>query len=288
MDQSSLESTLADLNLPAIRFFPSIGSTNDEALRWIATGASDRALVIADEQTAGRGRFHHHWVTPSGAGLAFSLVLLSPPLDPKLFSRLTGLGALAVLTALKQKYLLPVLIKWPNDVLIDHRKVAGVLVEAQWSGENLSAVVIGIGINIAPESVSEVHLPSTGLNFPVTCVESALGHTINRLELLHTILQELLSWLLRLSLPDFIDEWEANLAFRHQWVELSFGNSGGDKQPFFQAGGTSANTEVGKLVGLTSDGTLKLLTRSGKLVTASVGEIHLRPVPSRHSSLPRD
>jgi BirA family biotin operon repressor/biotin-[acetyl-CoA-carboxylase] ligase len=288
MDQSSLESTLADLRFSAIRYFPSIGSTNDEALRWIAAGASDRALVVSDEQTAGRGRFHRRWVTAPGAALAFSLVLFSPPLNSQLFPRITGLGALAVHSALKQEYSLPVLIKWPNDVLIAHRKVAGVLIEAQWSGEILSAVVIGIGINIAPESVSEAHLPSADLNFPVTSVEIELGHGINRLELLHTILQELLSWLPRLSLPDFIAEWEANLAFRNQWVELSAGISGESEPPLFQAGDASANTEVGKLVGLTPDGTLKLLTRSGKLVTAPVGEIHLRPVPDRHMFLPPD
>ncbi len=273
MDQPSLESALADLNLPAIRFFTSIGSTNDEAWRWIDAGAPHSALIVADEQTAGRGRFQRHWVTIAGSGLAFSLVLQSPPLDPQLVNRITGLGALAVAHALQEKYTLPAQIKWPNDVLLDQRKVAGALVEALWTGQNLKAVIIGIGINIAPESVNPVNLPAEGLNFPATCVENALGHSVDRLEFLHAILKEFFSWLPRLSSQDFIRAWEDRLAYHDQWVELSVENS---------PQGSHAETvplpfQEGKVIGLTPDGSLKLLTRFGKLVTVQVGEIHLRP-----------
>ena len=180
MDQPTLEATLADLNLPAIRYFQSIGSTNDEAWNWIEDGAPNQALVIADEQTAGRGRAHRRWITVPGAGLAFSLVLLSPPLDPPFIPRLTGLGAVAIQKALIKKYALPAEIKWPNDILVNARKVAGVLVEAHWSGDTLIGAIVGIGINIAPESVSEVNLPATGLNFPATCLENELGRPIDR------------------------------------------------------------------------------------------------------------
>lgn len=284
MDQLSLESTLVDLNLPVIRYFPSTGSTNDESGRWIDAGAPDLALVIADEQTTGRGRSQRRWVTIPGAGLAFSLILLSPPLDPRLLSLLTGLGAVAIQKAFAKKYDLPAQIKWPNDVLLEQHKVAGVLVEARWSGELLRSVIIGIGINIAPESVSAVHLPVTELNFPATCLENALGYPVERLELLHAILQELLTWLPRLSLPDFILEWESCLAFRDQWVELSTGNS----SPPSHEDDISGHTQVGKVIGLTPDGSLKLLTKSGKLVSAAVGELHLRPVPAGQPSLPPD
>lgn len=275
MDQPSLESTLADLNLPAIRFFSSIGSTNHEAWRWIDTGAPHCALVIADAQTAGRGRFQRRWITTAGSGLAFSLILLSPPLDPLLVHRLTGLGALAICNALKIKFALPAQIKWPNDILLDQRKSAGVLVEARWDGEKLKAAILGIGINIASESVNPVNLPAEGLNFPATCVENELGHPVDRLELLHAILQEFFSWLPRLSSPDLIHAWEDSLAYHDQWVELSAINSA---QPSHR-GDTPPPIQVGKVIGLTPDGSLKLLTRSGKLVTAQVGEIHLRPAP---------
>ena len=282
MDQASLESTLADLNLPSIRFFTSIGSTNDEAWRWIDAGAPHCALIITDEQTAGRGRFQRHWVTTAGSGLAFSLVLLSPPLDPQLVNRITGLGALAVARALQIKYSLPAQIKWPNDVLLDQHKVAGVLVEARWNGQNLKAVIIGIGINIAPESVNPVNLPAEGLNFPATCVENVLGHPVDRLELLYGILKEFFSWLPQLFTQDFIREWEDSLAYHDQWVELSVVNIAQPSRPET----VPPPLLVGKVIGLTTDGSLKLLTRSGKLVTAQVGEIHLRPAPVGHPSLP--
>lgn len=276
MDQPSLVSALADLNLPAIHFFPSIGSTNDEAWRWIDAGAPHRALVIADEQTAGRGRFQRHWVTTAGSGLAFSLILLSPPLNPQLANRLIGLSALAVCHTLQVKYSLPAQIKWPNDILLNQRKVAGMLVEARWNGEILKAAIIGIGINIAPESVNPVNLPPEGLNFPATCIENALGHPVDRMELLHAILKELFSWFPRLSSQGFIHKWEDSLAYQDQWVELSVVNTAQSSDQEV----APPPIQVGKVIGLTADGSLKLLTKSGKLVTAQVGEIHLRPAPA--------
>jgi BirA family biotin operon repressor/biotin-[acetyl-CoA-carboxylase] ligase len=264
MDQPTLISTLADLHLPDIRYVQRIDSTSDEARRWIAISAPDKALVVADEQTTGRGRFQRRWYTPPGAALAFSLVLLSPPFDPHNLSRLTGLGAVAVRNALLKLYALPSQIKWPNDILIGESKAAGVLVEALWSGQILKAVIIGIGINIASESVSAVNLPPPELNYPATCVENALQHPVDRLELLHAVLYELIdTWLPQLSLTGFIQEWEANLAFRDQWVELS--------------SGVADKNLNGKVIGLTQDGSLQLITRAGKLVTIEVGEIHLRP-----------
>jgi BirA family transcriptional regulator, biotin operon repressor / biotin---[acetyl-CoA-carboxylase] ligase len=284
MDQPSLESALADLHLPAIHYFPSIDSTNDEAWRWINAGAPHGALVIADEQTAGRGRFKHHWVTPVGSGLAFSLVFISPPLNSHVVQLLTGMGALAICNALQAKYTLPAQIKWPNDVLLNQRKVAGVLVEVRWNGGNLNAAIIGIGINIAPESISPVNLPVEGLSIPATCVENALGHSVDRLELLHAILQEVFGWLPKLSSPDFIHAWEDSLAYRGLWVGLSVIDTAQSTHPE----AVSPPTQVGKVIGLASDGSLKLQTISGKLVIAQVGEIHLRPAPADHPSLPPD
>lgn len=284
MDQLSLESTLADLNLPAIRFFTSIGSTNDEAWRWTDAGAPHAALVITDEQTAGRGRFQRRWVTTAGSGLAFSLILRSPPLDPQVVNRITGLGALAVAQALQSKYALTAQIKWPNDILLDQRKVAGVLVEACWNGPDLKAVIIGIGINIAPDSVNPANLPAEGLNFPATCIENELGHPVDRLELLYATLKVLFTWLPQLNTQDFIREWEGFLAYRDQWVELSVVDSAQSAYPE----AAPLSNLVGKVIGLTPDGSLKLLTKSGKLVTAQVGEIHLRPAPVGHPTMPTD
>jgi len=284
MDQESLESALADLNLPAIRYFSSIGSTNDEAWRWADAGGPHCALVIADEQTAGRGRLNRRWVTTAGSGLAFSLALLPPLLAPQLVQRLNGLAALAICNTLQTKYTLPAQIKWPNDILVNQRKLAGVLVETRWVGEKLKAAVIGIGINIAPESINPVNLPPEGLNFPATCIEDAFGQPVDRLELLSASLQEFFIWLPQLSSQNFIDEWEARLAYHDQWVEL-FVERTAQSSPWETA---PPPMQVGKVIGLTPDGSLKLLTRSGELVLAQVGEIHLRPSFSDKPSLSPD
>jgi BirA family biotin operon repressor/biotin-[acetyl-CoA-carboxylase] ligase len=161
--------------------------------------------------------------------------------------------------------------------LLNQRKTAGVLVETRWDGGNLSAAVIGIGINIAPESVNPLNLPPEGLNFPATCVESELGHAIDRLELLYAILEAFYCWLPRLASPDFIQVWEDSLAYKDQWVELTVEYPG---QSSTQA---AASTPLysGKVMGLALDGSLKLLTRSGEWVSVRVGELHLVPTPAQ-------
>jgi BirA family biotin operon repressor/biotin-[acetyl-CoA-carboxylase] ligase len=273
MDQPSLETALADLPLPAIRFFSKLDSTNDEAWRWIDSGAPHAALVIADEQTAGRGRSHRHWVTVAGSALAFSLVLLSPPLGPQHIQRLTGLGALAVCQALQKLYSIKAEIKWPNDILLGQRKVGGILAETRWQGDELKAAVIGIGINIAPQSVSPQNLPVEKLNFPVTCVEAEVDHPVNRLECLHEILETVFQWIEQLSSHEFLAAWEDKLAYRDQWVELSMVNPTSSTQAQFEADPVS----MGKLVGLDSNGSLKLLTQAGSVITVQIGELQLKP-----------
>src|SRR4030067_2399313 len=148
MDQKALVTALADLNIPAIRYFPAVGSTNDAAFAWAAEGAPDGALVVADEQTSGRGRGDRRWFTQPGKGLAFSLVIFARQSDFHVMSRLTALGAVAVRYALQRSYNIIPQIKWPNDVLIERQKGAGVLAEALWSDEQIKSAVLGIGTNV--------------------------------------------------------------------------------------------------------------------------------------------
>ncbi len=270
MDRSSLESSLADLPVSAIRYFDTIDSTNDEAWRWLERGAPHYALVVADEQTAGRGRLRRRWVTAAGSGLAFSLVLLSPPLDPSLLTRLTGLGAVSACQALGSQYDLLAQVKWPNDILLHGRKAGGVLVESRWQGQQLQAVVVGVGINIASQSISPEILPAQGLNFPATCIELVLGRPVDRMELLHAVLEEFFSWLPRLGTPGFLSAWEGHLAYLGQWVELS--------APAGSPGSSPAQPIRGEVAGLNEDGSLRLIDATGQSITVQAGEIQLRPV----------
>jgi BirA family biotin operon repressor/biotin-[acetyl-CoA-carboxylase] ligase len=284
MDQPILEHALADLKIPAVRFFDITGSTNNDAWLWIDAGAPHCALVVADAQTAGRGRFQHHWVTPGGSGLAFSLVLLFPPLDPRYINRITGLGALAVCKALQEAYDLNAEIKWPNDVLLNRRKVAGVLVETRWDGERLKAVVLGIGINIAPHSIDPQNLPPENLIFPATCVEKELDGKVNRVGLLHTVLNEVLELLTMLSSKNIIDSWERWLAYSHQWVRLSNERIAHLSRPEV----ANPMERIGRIEGLTQDGALRLTTSSGDVLVVQAGEVHLIPFLDDHPSSTQD
>ncbi len=265
MDQLTLDALLKDLPLASIRYFDRVDSTNNLAARWAKAGAPDLSLVVADEQTAGRGRLDRRWFTPPGAGVAFSLVMRefdwgSLQIQENL-PRLTALGTLAVCDVLNRAFpvMLPAQIKWPNDVVATRRKLAGVLAEAHWQGEQLQFVILGVGINIAPPSVP----PKEELDFPATCVEAVLDQPVDRWRLFHDVLAELLLWRAQLNSPEFIQAWERNLAFRMEWVEIVFE----ERSPL-----------VGQIVGLSPDGGLRLHTTDGKKHTLTAGEIKLRPV----------
>lgn len=257
MDQSQLNKLLSKLKLGSIRYFESLGSTNDEALAWATGGAKDMSLVVADEQTTGRGRYDRPWFTPPGTALAFSLIL-HPTADEKPhLSRLVGLAALSITRSIQMRGLEPE-IKWPNDVLLSHRKVAGVLIELVWSGEDVENVVIGMGINISKRSV-----PSTNiLRFPAISMEDALGQPIERAEVLHDILATFISLRPRLDKNELIAEWEKLLAYQGGQVQVEIGDG---------------QTVIGKVAGLESDGSLKLQEEDGKLVTVRFGDVRLRP-----------
>jgi BirA family biotin operon repressor/biotin-[acetyl-CoA-carboxylase] ligase len=263
MERSKVGAALGNLPVGPWRYFDRLDSTNLEAARWVAQGAPDLALVVADEQTAGRGRLGRSWFTPPGAALAFSLIL-TEAVQPHLLARLTALGALAVNSALQEGYALATHIKWPNDLLAGGQKLAGLLTETTWEGESQGVTILGIGINVAPASVPA----DDGLLFPATCVETALGHPIDRWQLFAGVLGALLHWRARLASHEFWQAWEDRLAFRGEWVRVTSG----------QARPGSAGLYEGRVIGLNPDGALRLLSHSGEEVAVPNGELHLRPV----------
>jgi BirA family biotin operon repressor/biotin-[acetyl-CoA-carboxylase] ligase len=137
------------------RVVPSTASTNDDALAWAAAGAPDGAWIVAGAQTAGRGRRGRVWASPPGAGLYLSLVCRpAAPSDPAM-SLLTVMAGVAVVEALADATGVRATLKWPNDVVVEGpgapaRKLAGILAEGAMIGARLSAVVVGIGLNLRP------------------------------------------------------------------------------------------------------------------------------------------
>ena len=177
--ESQYQSQLSSLSLGSFRYYDTLGSTNDEALTWASKGAPDLSLIVADEQTSGRGRMDRKWFTPPNSAMAMSLVLRPTPTERAHPSRTTGLLALSLTESLLELGLNP-RIKWPNDVLLADRKVAGILVESSWTGEKLDALVLGMGVNVLKASVP----PADQLLFPATSIETELGYPIHRAELL--------------------------------------------------------------------------------------------------------
>ena len=260
MDEVLLQAALAGLPLGGLRFFASIGSSNDEALSWAADGARDLSVVIADEQTAGRGRSSRKWHTPAGSALAVSIVLRPSAVERTLPARITGLAALATIQCCQQLGL-HAQIKWPNDILLGGRKTAGILVESAWIGNTLDAAVVGIGINVASSALP----PADQLSFPATSLEGELGRSLDRADILREILTSFVAWRARIGTAEFIQAWEDVLAFRGQQVAV----------------GQDGETQLhGTLLGLEPDGSLRLQAESMPTIV-HFGEIHLRPRDDR-------
>ncbi|MDP9227228.1 MAG: biotin--[acetyl-CoA-carboxylase] ligase [Actinomycetota bacterium] len=131
------------------RYFDAIGSTNTEALEWSREGAPHGALVVADHQLQGRGRRGRGWFSEPGAALQFSVVL-RPVLPLDVFGLLSTALGLACAEAIEEMTALPILLKWPNDLTVRGRKLAGILVESRLVGHLVDVAVAGIGINVSP------------------------------------------------------------------------------------------------------------------------------------------
>jgi BirA family biotin operon repressor/biotin-[acetyl-CoA-carboxylase] ligase len=238
-------------------YFTTIGSTNDYAKEIAQSGTSSGTLILADEQTAGRGRWDRNWFTPPESALALSLIVKPENLPTHQLARLNGAAALAVCEALESFGGKPG-IKWPNDVLLAGRKVAGILVEAGWQEQQLEYVVIGVGVNVTAASVP----PAEGLAFPATCAESELGQSVARETLLLGILSSLTDWLARAGTESLVAAWNQRLAYRNDQVAVE-----GKEQ-----------TWLGELVGVDETGSLQLRLDSGERKLVADDFVRLRPV----------
>lgn len=174
------------------QWLASTASTNDDALTAARSGAPHGALFGAETQTAGRGRRGNAWFSAPGDGLWFSL-LLRPRFGPELSPFVPLCAGLAVRAACASLTPQPLSVKWPNDLLADRLKLAGVLVESQLQGAALASVVVGIGVNVAQREFPE---PVATLATSLTLLGAA---GLRRERLLATILRELQARLERLE-----------------------------------------------------------------------------------------
>lgn len=147
-------------------YLDTVDSTNKYARELAAQGAQHGTLVLADTQTGGRGRRGRSWISPAGEGIFMSLIL-RPDLPPSRVAKLSLLTALAVANAIERATGLDARIKWPNDIVIEGRKVCGLLLEMDADESAVHSVVAGVGINVHQ-----------------TAFEEAIAHTASSLDLL--------------------------------------------------------------------------------------------------------
>ena len=237
-----------------IRILDSIDSTNAQALRSIEEGSVAPFLVLAERQTVGRGRRGRKWVSPFAENIYYSLVLR---MDGGL-RQLEGLSlvvGLAVMHTLREYGIPGAGLKWPNDVLVGQKKVAGILLELVGDPADVCHVVLGIGINVNMQSAEEIDQEWTSVR-----LES--GKVIDRNQLVARLNEVLVSYLERHRLNGFSaiqGEWEQGHLWQGRAVSLIAG----------------VNKIDGVVLGIDRQGALRLSVE-GEEKTYSGGELSLR------------
>ena len=239
-----------------ILYYPELGSTMDEAARLAAEGADEGTVVIAEVQTAGRGRQGRTWVSRPG-NLLLS-VLFRPKISQLPF--VSVIGGLAAARAVRKVAGIDPGIKWPNDLMLAGNKVAGILAESAIEGESVCYAVLGIGINVAhyPDDDEEI----AGI---ATSVNRAAGKEVSRESLLRQLLMDLDDLYRRLPEPGRetgyspVAEWSQLLETTGRQVTVTF------RDDRFE----------GEAVGVDETGNLLLRLSSGEVMTLTAGDVTL-------------
>ena len=235
--------------------YETVDSTNAVAKRLAAEGAVEGTLVIAEEQTAGRGRLERRWLAPAGTALLFSL-LFRPEMDLTRVAALTMICGLGVRQAIRELTTLPAQLKWPNDIVLHGRKAGGILTEASTSGGRLQWAVVGIGLNV---NLAPSALPA---EFGATSIQHELGRSTSRLQLLQRMLLHIEPRYVGLQAGQSpLDEWSAALETLGQRVHRH----------------TAQSAVEGIAQAVDDTGALWLRLDDGQLRQVWVGDIVARP-----------
>jgi BirA family transcriptional regulator, biotin operon repressor / biotin---[acetyl-CoA-carboxylase] ligase len=248
----------------SIVYFPIASSTNDLATRLAEQGHPDGTIVIAGQQTAGRGRGSHGWFSPPGAGLYASVLLsVAPDVEttPDWVRWVTLATGVALAEGLHAASGLPVSIKWPNDLVMaptggvrGARKLAGILAEAQTVGSRVSTVVVGFGINVGAASWPPE------ISARATSIEDELGRPVDAGVVLATSLARVSTWLRRVRGGD-------TRLLVARWGRLAVGAVGASVE------WTRAGAPVrGVTAGIDADGSL-LVRAGGTVERVAAGEV---------------
>lgn len=225
LDETALKARLPDSCLIGRRLVCSATtvSTNSDAFRLAENGAEEGTVVISDCQSGGKGRLGRRWESPAGVNLYCSIIL-RPDLLPNEASRLTFLSAVAVADAIEGITGLAPTIKWPNDLLLNEKKVAGLLNEMSAETDRVGFVILGIGVNI---NMTEEQFPSD-LRSPATSLRIATGGAVERAAFAVRLFTELAAAYQRFQLEGFDpvrEAWSRRCNAFGRDVSVDLGNS---------------------------------------------------------------
>lgn len=242
-----------------IHCFSEVASTNDVAKNMAAIGAEEGTVIIAETQTQGRGRLGRKWASPRG-GMWLSTIL-RPKLSAKDIPKLTLMTSLAVARTISQLFNLETEVKWPNDVLINAKKVCGILTEANTRGGTTNFVVVGIGINANIELDS---LPKQ-VRENATSLKHELKRNINREQFIRILLEKIEYYYIMLTEGTFtpvLKEWKNLCGFLKSYVEVTIGEE--------KIEGWALDVdESGALILRLRDGTLRKVLSGDVCITGS-------------------
>jgi BirA family biotin operon repressor/biotin-[acetyl-CoA-carboxylase] ligase len=240
---------------PKVLRFESLPSTNTELARLASQGAEEGLSIVADEQTAGRGRLQRAWSSPKGAGLYFS-ILLRPAIPPDYWPLITFMAVLAVGDALNEASGIQTDIKWPNDLLSGERKICGILAEAIETPSG-RAVIVGIGINL-----TQAAFPAE-LTGVATSVLEVSGRNPERETILAALLRALTRWYSLLDEPSGREKIVAAWSSRSSYATGKLVH-------------VSNGEEVwqGTTCGVEDDGALRVSTDNGEVKLVRAGDVY--------------
>jgi len=236
-------------------YYNSTSSTNNKAKDFALNGEPEGTLVVANEQTAGRGRFDRRWFTPKGSGLAVSFILRSKLSNPEI-SQMPLLGGLATAHAIEQLYNISPKLKWPNDIWVEQKKIAGILVETSYT-ENLPEwQILGIGVN-----VNSAPLEVTNPSYDASCLADIIGHKVDRVNLLQQLVRNVGLLYNQLEQNSIREEWQKRMLWKNQYIEVI--DSG-------------HNPIEGIVLGVETNGALIIQLSNGDQLKIYSGEIRLK------------
>jgi len=232
--------------------YPSLPSTNDVAKHKAQEGAKEGTVILTEEQTAGRGRIGRSWLSPRGS-VALSIILY-PPLA--YLPSLIMVASLAVAYGIEQTTNLKAQLKWPNDVLVNSKKVCGILVESDVRGDKVDYAVIGIGLNV---NLKLSEFPQIA---PMaTSLSQELGREVSRREMVRNLLAQAEKLYLALAAGDSVfKQWRNRLVTLGKKVQVSSGGA----------------TYRGTAESVAADGSLLLRQPDDGLLKIVAGDVTLR------------